>query len=271
MLGASRQSLATLTAVVADRAAEGVDAGLAGQLYAVADLLGRDKPLRSALADSGTTAPARRALIDSLLTNRVSPPALDLATQAVALRWSDAADLVTAIESLAAQAAFARADAGATLDATEEELFRFSRAVDASSELQMALTDPSVVTAQKAAIVETLLADRTTDTTREVLAFTVSHLHGRRLDSAIEALMGLAAAQRQRMVAEVRVAAPLQPEQHQRLSAVLSEISGHEVRLNVAIDPTVLGGVHVALGDEIIDGTVAARLDQARRVVLGTA
>jgi F-type H+-transporting ATPase subunit delta len=97
----------------------------------------------------------------------------------------------------------------------------------------------------------------------------VSHLHGRRLDSVISRLGDLAAAQRQRMVAQVRVARPLSQDQTQRLVAVLSSLKGREVRLNVALDPEVLGGIHVVIGDEVIDGTVASRLEQAHRAILG--
>jgi F-type H+-transporting ATPase subunit delta len=97
----------------------------------------------------------------------------------------------------------------------------------------------------------------------------VGHLHGRRIDSVIETLCALAAQQRQRMVAEVRVAAPLDDAQRTRLQSLLSRLKGREVRLNVAVDPSVLGGVHVQIGDEVIDGTVASRMEQARRALLG--
>ena len=70
-------------------------------------------------------------------------------------------------------------------------------------------------------------------------------------------------------MAEVRVAAPLTEEQSRRLAAALSSLKGRTVRLNVAVDPAVLGGVMVTIGDEVIDGTVASRLEQARRAVLG--
>ena len=97
----------------------------------------------------------------------------------------------------------------------------------------------------------------------------MSHLHGRRLDSVISRLGDLAAAQRKRMVAQVRVARPLSQEQTQRLVGALSSLKGREVRLNVALDPEVLGGIHVVIGDEVIDGTVASRLEQAHRAILG--
>ena len=85
----------------------------------------------------------------------------------------------------------------------------------------------------------------------------------------VDELVELAAKQRQRVVAEVRVAAPLDDSQAARLADVLTRLKGRTVRLNVAVDPAILGGVHVRIGDEVIDGTVATKLDQARRAILG--
>ena len=129
--------------------------------------------------------------------------------------------------------------------------------------------DPAQTPATKAAIVRDLLNDRATAATRQVLEATVGRLHGQRLDAAIDTLCELAARQRERVVAEVRVAAPLTEEQSRRLASALSALKGRTVRLNVAIDSAILGGVMVTIGDEVIDGTVASRLEQARRAILG--
>ena len=268
MLGSSRESMAALLESLASRGALGAD--LAEQLYSVADLLGREKPLRTALADAGVNDESRVGLVHSLFDDRISAEAVSVVVDSVRRRWSDDMDLVLALEALAAQAAFAQAQSDGTLDATEEEIFRFGRAVDASSELQMALTDPALSAATKAGIVDSLLEGRSTAATRQVLAYSVGHLHGQRLDAVIDDLTEAAAQQRQRIVAEVRVALPLEPEQRRRLVDALGQLTGREVRLNVAVDPAVLGGVHVTIGEEIIDGTVASRLVQARRALLGT-
>ena len=66
-------------------------------------------------------------------------------------------------------------------------------------------------------------------------------------------------------VAEVTVARPLAPEQEARLRAALTRITGREVDIQTSIDPSVIGGVRVRLGDEIIAGTVADRLEQLHR------
>ena len=75
----------------------------------------------------------------------------------------------------------------------------------------------------------------------------------------------LAADYRNKLVAHVRVALPLEPKQRERLTAALSELYGKRVHLNVDVDPSVLGGIRVEIGDEVLDGTVARRLDDVRR------
>ena len=268
MFGASREALSRQVVELDGRSSAVDFERLAEELYALARLLDAQPQLRVALADSGQPVAVREAIASEVLGSRLSPLALDVTRGLVAERWSNDADLVLAIEQLAAQAAFITAAADGSLDATEEELFRFSRAVAESAELQMALTDPAQGAATKAAIVGDLLAGRSTVATRTVLQHTVGHLHGMRIDAAIIQLGQLAARQRQRVIAEITVAAPLDAKQSQRLAAVLSKMVGRTVRLNVEVDPTVLGGVHVKIGDEVVDGTVATRLAQARRAVL---
>jgi len=270
MLGASRGSMAAIShSLDARLGASGVE-GLSDELFAVAGLLSSDKPLRNALADGGQPVAARQGMVTQLLSDRIGSGALEVIVEAVACRWSSDMDLVLAVERLAAQAAFALAAGQGNLDATEEELFRFGRAVDSSAQLQMALTDSAQSAQTKSAIVHDLLNGRATQATSSVLQYSVGHLHGRRIDSVVDELCNLAAAQRDRVVAEVRVAAPIDDAQAQRLAAALSELKGRQVRLNVAVDPTILGGVLVTVGDEVIDGTIASRLEEARRAVIGS-
>lgn len=269
MLGSSRESMARQSGALDARRGESGFAGLPAELYATASLLSDQMQLRNALADAGQPVQVREGLVRELLGSRVSPLALQVLLGVVAERWSSDDDLVMAVERLAAQAAFTVAESDGTLDATEEELFRFGRALDSSPELQMALTDPAQSASVKGSIVGDLLAGRATPASLQVLQYAVGHLHGQRIDSVVDQLVDLAASQRSRVVAEVRVAAPLEPGQQQRLADALSRLKGRTVRLNVAVDPSVLGGVYVKVGDEVIDGTVAARLEQARRVILG--
>jgi F-type H+-transporting ATPase subunit delta len=63
----------------------------------------------------------------------------------------------------------------------------------------------------------------------------------------------------------VRSAVELSAAQRRRLADALASSYGHQVHLNVVIDPSVMGGISVHIGDELIDGTVASRLAAVRR------
>ena len=269
MLGSSRDALTLCGEALEQLSGEVNFAQIGSELFSIAALLDSENVLRLALADSGQGVEIRKSLAAEVFGTRVGTASAELLVIAVAQRWSEDVDLVLALEELAAQAILTVAQNENTLDATEEEIFLFGRAVDQSADLQMALTNPATVGSIKSAIVAELLHTNATSATKELLAYAVSHLHGRRLDSVISRLGDLAAAQRQRMVAQVRVAKPLSQDQTKRLVAVLSSLKGREVRLNVALDPEVLGGIHVVIGDEVIDGTVASRLEQAHRAILG--
>lgn len=269
MFGASRESLSQASAALDSYRQQPGFAELAEELFAVASLLDQEFQLRAILADPGQLSQVRTGLARQILAGKVNETTMAVIDGLVTSRWSSDADLVLAIERLAAQAAFTNAEADGSLDATEEEIFRFGRAIDGSPALQMALTDPGQSVQTKAAIVRDLLSGRSTPATRQVLEYMAGHLHGQRPDAVIDQLCDLAADQRRRVVAEVRVAVPLTEDQTRRLEAALSALQDRAVRLNIAVDPSVLGGIHVTIGDEVIDGSVAARLEQARRAVLG--
>ena len=163
------------------------------------------------------------------------------------------------------QAIAAAAEAERRLDDLEDELFRFSRIVASQPQLRMALTNPFVPADHKRQLLSQLLADKVTpEALRLITEAAVSPL-GRSLDVSLEEYARLAARRRERLVAEVHVAVALSDEQRGRLSAALREIYGHQVHLNVVLDSRVAGGMTVRVGDELIDGSVAARLAEARR------
>jgi F-type H+-transporting ATPase subunit delta len=239
---------------------------VSGDLLAVAGVLGGEKSLRQALADGGQPEQVRRGIVTQLFGGKVSDTSLAILGDVVAARWSSDGDLVDALEQFGAQAAFVGAEADGSLDRVEDELFRFGRAVDGSPELQMALTDPALPADRKTALVRDLLG-QASPATVALVGHTAAHLRGRQPAVAVDQLAGLAAEQRRRVLAEVRSAVPLTDEQQTRLGAALSRLQGRQVRLNVIVDPGVVGGIVVRVGDDVIDGSVASRLEQARRTV----
>lgn len=266
MLGSSRASLAAVQGSLDSVPAASL-AAVSSDLYSAADLLSAQRPLRSVLADSGIAAQARRAVVADVLSASLSPAALDVLQAVAASRWSSEDDLVEAVEILAAQAAIADAGNAGLLDRVEEELFHFGRAIETSPQLQLTLTDPALSAERKAALVTDLLAGRTTAQTATMLAHVVGYLRGRAPGTAVAGLADLAAAHRQRVLAEVRSVITLTDAQQARLTAALERLTGHRVRLNVEVSPQIVGGVVVRIGDEVIDGSLATRLEQARRAV----
>ena len=269
MLGDSRTALAelqqTLTARFDDASSALSLAESGTDLMSVVGVLDSERVLRSTLADSALPLDNKKQLIDQLLAGKVSAVAQSVMDQIVTSRWSDDSDMVDAVEVSAATLVLMGAELDGRIDSVEEELFRFGRAIDANADLQMALTNPAASPASKAALVRALLAGKAAPETTLLVANVAGSLRGRRIQDAVVELSELAAARRGRIIADVRAATPLTSEQESRLVAALAQLHGRAVELNVALDPTVIGGIEVRIGDEVIDGTAATKLEQARR------
>ena len=266
MRGISRASMAGLEERLApltdsSRAAT----ALGNELLAVAGLLASQPVLRRALADPSRPAAARSELASSLLRGKVGDAASGLVSAAAAGRWSAPGDLTDAVEELAVQAIAAAAEMEGRLDNLEDDLFRFGRIVASQPGLRIALTNPFAPAQAKRELLSQLLAGKVTpEALRLITEAAVSPL-GRSLDLSLEEYARLAARRRERIVAEVHVAVALTDDQRARLAAALATAYGHQVHLNVVIDPRVVGGMTVRVGDELIDGSVATRLAAARR------
>ncbi|UED84024.1 F0F1 ATP synthase subunit delta [Streptomyces profundus] len=267
VLDAARERLDTL----AD--STGVDvAALAGELAAVTVLLDREVALRRVLTDPAQAGEAKAELVGRLLSDQVGGETVDLVSGMVRSRWSASRDLVDAIEALADIADLIVAERDGSLDSVEDELFRFGRIVATAPELRSALSvkdrsERSV--AAQSELVRQLLGGRAGEVTLRLIVRLVEHPRGRSLESGLEALSAVAAERRNRSVAVVTSAVPLTDQQRQRLGEVLSRLYGRQVQLNLDVDPEVLGGITVRIGDEVIHGTIADRLDEVTRRMAG--
>ena len=266
MRGASRASLAEarqqLSAAVTSAAAART---LGDELFAVATLLDSEHGLRRALTDGSGPAEARTGLVRDVLGGRIGDATLDLVAGLAAGQWSRPADLPEAVEQLAVLAIVAAAERGRHLDDTEDELFRFGRVVAGAPELRTVLSNPDVPATYKRGLLDSLLEGKATADARRLIGEAAEHPRGRSLDATLTEYARLAALWRERLIATVRVAIALIAGQRERLSAALQAAYEHEVHLNVVIDPHVVGGMSVRIGDEFIDGSVASRLAVLRR------
>ena len=156
------------------------------------------------------------------------------------------------------------AQAEGRLDDVEDELFRFARIVEGNDDLRMALANPGLSAERRAAIVDELLEGRAHTLTRAMASFVVGAGRGHDLPAIILRFTELAAQSRERELAEVRSAVPLDDAQIERLADVLSRATGKRVEVKVVVDPTVMGGIVATVGDTVIDGTVRHRLEKLK-------
>lgn len=273
MQGASRDALKNTLARFEESIGNLPDGAGSGEvsegLYAVAALLDREPSLRRALTDPASSPDSRRQLVDGLLGSQLPPLPLTVLTDMVAERWSGPADLREAVERVAATAMLNAAEGDGVLDDVEDELFRFSRLLEREPALRGALTDPGLPDDRKLGLIDDLLKDKAKPATVRLVEIAVTRSRGRSLETALEDLVELAAQRRSRYVAQVRVARPLEAAQETRLIEILGRIYGREISLQVDVDPAVLGGIEVRVGDEVIDGTVSRNLSNVRRTLAG--
>ena len=238
---------------------------LGNDLFAVVDALESSPSLRRAVTDPGTPEQNRQQLVSAVLDGKVSKTAVDIVAEGAAMRWAGGRTFAAALERQGARATLMAAENADQLENTEDELFRFARLVDGNPGLRNALADRSVRLAHRQELVGSLLAGKTSDATIALAKRAVA-ARERTFGQTIEGYVTLAAAQKNRIVATVRVATPLTDEQRERLQRTLRNQVGRDVAIQEVIDENVVGGVRVELGDEVIEGTVASRLHDVRRL-----
>jgi len=268
--GSSRKSLVT-SRVSFDAAVKGADANsasaLSSELFFVADVLSTNIAVRRALTDPSRDGKAKAAFISDLLGKKIGALALGLVTELSTLRWSSAKDLVLVVEQLAIEAEASAANIAGELDRVEDEFFTAATAFAGSSELRKALQ--SDATNAKATLVADILKGASGSTVKLVSQM-VNAWRGRSIESAFADYQWALAARRNRVIALVRVAAPITPAQLERLTTSLTNKVGQPVRINIEIDPSVIGGVSVKFADEMVDGSVSNRLAGAARALAGS-
>ncbi len=264
---ASRESLSAAQAALDKLSAKSTSARLttlARDLLAVGRLLGREPVLRRSLSDPAAPENVRRELLDAVVGQQIGKPARDVLHDAVASRWSAPADLVDACELLGVQALLAAAEADDALADVEDQLFRFLRMVAGHHDLRGALADSTATVERREELVSDLISRQTHAVTQALINLAIAGLSGRGFEPSLERLVELAAQRRGHAAAYVTVATMLTEEQETQLEASLARIYGRKMSLLIVVDPSILGGMTVRVGDELYDGSVARRLSQVR-------
>ncbi|MGB4138007.1 MAG: F0F1 ATP synthase subunit delta [Microbacterium sp.] len=262
MGSATTQALAASASALATT--KGITIDVASELFAVARLLDGSTQLSGALADA--TVPAEgRAKVAADVFGSLSAPTQTVLAAAVSQRWSRAADLVDGIEELAIRAASIATPATDVAG----ELFQVTRVVAANPELELALGSRLGDASAKGALIERILGGSTSAATALIVSSLVRHPRDRRVRQLLSRAEGIVSAQRENVVATVQSATPLSEAQQKRLGEALARRYGSNVSLNVVVDPAVVGGLRVQVADDVIDGSISARLADLRQRLAG--
>ena len=268
--GASRQSLIAARKSL-DELLKGLSAAeasaLSAHLFAVVATLDSSTPLRRALTDNSRDANSKAELAKELFAKSTSDLSIKLLISLTALRWSSPSNLGDVIEQLAVEAEASVANQNNELDRLEEEIFQFSRIVASDLELRQILNSSKYLSEGKRVLIAKLLASKVSPSTSRLLASLVSGMRGRSIEKTIAFYASAAAARKMRVIAHVKSAVELSQAQKDKLASSLSGKIGQPVRLNVELDPKVLGGLSIRFADELIDATIVNRLADAGRAL----
>ena len=165
-----------------------------------------------------------------------------------------------------ASALLAVANAEGDAERIGGELSAVARALDSSADLSETLADRQIPMERKQAILEELIGSRTSAATLSLVLMLVSSGRIDEFSDIVARMKELSAESGDTAVAEIRTAAPLDEATLQRLVDKLADTTGRRVRPEVVVDPELLGGVVVTLGDTVFDGSARSRLQELREV-----
>ncbi|MFW0797432.1 F0F1 ATP synthase subunit B/delta [Gordonia sp. CPCC 205515] len=233
------------------------------ELTEVLHVLNANPVLRKKLTEDDDNAAGKEMVVRNLFGNKVSPIVVEVLVSAVKQRWSTTADFVTALRRQNALIVLTAAERDNTIEQTEDDLFAVARLLEQNPRLASLLADHTHPAAKRTELLKQIVGDNVGEHAWYLLSHSVALLHGQPADVAVDQLAELAAARRGESVAHVVSAAELSDAQAARLASVLGTIYGRTMSVQTEIDPELVGGLRVAVGDEIIEADVATRLAKA--------
>ena len=263
MASSTRQALVAAKEALAPQLAK-ADLKFAEEIFGIGAAIGSSIQLRNILSDPSGEKKAKAGALQAVFGNAVSKEALEFANTLSGYRWSKGGDLVAAFTQLGVFTIAGIVAKAKKLEELEAELFAFNQALASDRDLQTAFSSRQASLEAKLELMDTLTKKKVSEAATILLRNAIINSRNVRLAVMLENFIKQVSAYAQRLVANVTVAAELSKSQLERLEATLTKTYGQEINLNVEIDPSILGGVKVQVSGEIIDGSVVARLNQAK-------
>ena len=264
--GASAEALVDLRERVGSTRTLADAATLGEELFGVARVLRNEAALRRVMTDSAVEDEAKVGLVENVFGSALGATSVELLKEAVQRRWTFSRDLADVLEHLGVLALVH--SAGRDGGRVSDELFAVRQLVDSSPELRTTLSDPTRSVQDRTGLLTGLLGDQTLPATNTLVEQAVSGADTT-VDASLRGYQDIAAGARGERVATVHTARELSKDDEQRLATALGKQYDTTVHLHVVVEPDLVGGLRVEIGDDVIDGSVANRLDDARRRIAG--
>lgn len=269
MRASSVRTLATMV-VAADKdlgkTSETEGAKVAEEFFALSNLFDDDIRLARNLSDPARTPADKQALAKRIFSQKLSKPVFDAVLALAAGRWSDESDLGESCRLLGKHVLLKTAQDNGKLDQVERDIFAMGQVIAKNRDLRNFLTDRHAAPATKRiAAFNKLIGSQVDALALRLVDAVIERALPGRINADIRALLDSAAQLRSRTMATIYAAKPLSEAQHARLVSLLSKQAGHDVVVNVVIDPLVVGGLKIQRGDVVMDGAVSTKAEQFRR------
>ena len=241
---------------------------IGNELFTITKVLDDSIQLERALTDPSRPVADKVAVLTELLGDNVHPMTMEIMTDLVSRHWSRARDIANAVEDFGVDAMMYYADAtGATLQVSVE-LSELHSALLNLSVVRAKLYDYQATSEARVKLFHEVFSGKTLNkVTMRLAEHATCNLRRRRYLETIQWLINKFSRHMGESMVTVTTATPLKKEQIKRLVEVYSAKVGRQVHINSVVDPTVLGGMRIQVGDEVTDNTVVAQLQNLHRKV----
>lgn len=241
---------------------------IGNELFVITSLLDGNVRIERALTDVSRPLEDKVAVLNTLLGDQVHSMTMEIMTEVVKRRWSRAADIANAVEDFGVDAMMYYADATDSTLQVSIELAELHSALLNTPVVRAKLYDETVPSEARVKFFHELFDGKGLNkVTMRLAEHATENLRRRRYLETIQWLINKLSRHMGESMVIVTTATPLKQEQIDKLIAVYSKKIGRAVHINSVVDPSVLGGMRVQVGDEVTDNTVVAQLENLQRSV----
>lgn len=241
---------------------------IGNELFTITSALDHNIQLERALTDPSRPVEDKVAVVKTLIGDQAHPLVMEIMSDLVSRRWSRVSDIANAVEDFGVDGMMYYADYTNTTLQVSIELAELHSALLNLPVVRTKLYDATVSSEARVKLLYSLIGDADfTKVTKRLAEHATCNLRNRRYLQTIQWLINKFSRHMGESMVTVTTATPLSKEQVEKLIAIYSAKTGHPVHINSVVDPTVMGGMRIQVGDEVTDNTVVAQLENLKRKV----